>query len=168
MEFDLRHHPPGYRPTRRLIEKAFEPKHGLAARPSHWPGQQLRYVPLQIVVGGKADRVLRVPRFECSVKLRLRKGGVATEGHLLALRLLPVDLRQQKFLPAGGAVDVAGPQLGGQAVALAVEQQQRMITGGLEVAVVAALFLPTVDSDFGAVHIQNASPPRSDTFGPRD
>src|SRR5215472_15279720 len=41
MEFDLRHHPPGYRPTRRLIEKSFEPKHGLVARPSHWPGQQL-------------------------------------------------------------------------------------------------------------------------------
>jgi hypothetical protein len=96
------------------------------------------------------------------------KGGVATEGHLFALRLLPVDLRQQEFLPAVRAVDVAGTQLGGQAVALAVEQQQRMITGGLEVAVVRTVLLPAMDPDFGAVHIQHDSPRRSDSFGPRD
>ena len=38
--------------------------------------------------------------------------------------VLPVDLGQQQFLRAVGAVDIAGPQLGGQAVALAVEQQR--------------------------------------------
>jgi hypothetical protein len=45
---------------------------------------------------------------------------------------LAFNLGQQQFLPAFGAVDIAWPELGGQAVALAVEQQQRMITGGLE------------------------------------
>ena len=50
-----------------------------------------------MVVRGKADRVLHVPLFERFVKLRLGKGGVATEGHLFALRLLPVDLGQQQF-----------------------------------------------------------------------
>src|SRR5208282_6154548 len=149
MEFDLRHHPPGYRPTRRLIEKAFESKHRLLAWPSHWPRQQLPNVPLQIVVRGKADRVLHVPLFERFVKLRLGKGGVATEGHLFALRLLPVDLRQQKFLPAVRAVDVAGTQLGGQTVAFTIEQQQRMVTGGLEVAVARTVLLPAMDADLG-------------------
>jgi hypothetical protein len=160
MEFDHRHHPPGYRPTRRLIAKTFEPKHGLVARPSHWPGQQLRNLPLQMVVGGKADRILHFARFQHLVELRLGKGGVATEGHVSALRLLLVDLRQQEFLPAARAVDVAGTQLGGQAVALAVKvkQQQRMITGGLEVAVVRAVLLPAMDPHFGAVHVQHYSP----------
>jgi hypothetical protein len=53
----LSRHPPGYRPTRRLIEKAFESKHRLLAWPSHWPRQQLPNVPLQMVVGRKADRI---------------------------------------------------------------------------------------------------------------
>jgi hypothetical protein len=38
------------------------------------------------------------------------EGGVSAEGNLLALRLLPVDLRQQQFLPVLGAVDVAPAQ----------------------------------------------------------
>src|SRR5229473_7290703 len=142
MELDLRHHPPGHRPTRCLIEKTFESKHRLLAWPSYWPRQQLPNVPLQAVVGGKADRVLHVPFFQRLVELRLAKRCVAAEDHLLAQRLLPLNLGQQQFLPAVGAVDITGAQLGGQAVALAVEQQQRMIAGGLEVAVVGTLLLP--------------------------
>src|SRR5271167_2074998 len=110
MELHLRHYPPGYRPTRRLIEKTFESKHRLLAWPSHWPRQQLPNVPLQMVVGGKTDRVLHVAFFQRLVELRLGKGGVTTEDHLLALRrLLPLDLGQQQFFPAVGAVNVAGP-----------------------------------------------------------
>ena len=69
------------------------------------------------------------------------------------MRLLPIDLGQQQFLPVVGAVDIAGTQLGGQAVTLAVEQQQRMIASGLEVAVASTLLLPAMDPDFGAVHV---------------
>src|ERR1039458_5103256 len=64
MELDLRHHPPCRLPAGRLVEKAFEPDHWFVARPSYWPGQQLRNVPLQIVIRGKADRVLHVPLFQ--------------------------------------------------------------------------------------------------------
>ncbi len=39
--------------------------------------------------------------------------------------------------------------LGGEAVAFAVEQQQGMITGGLEVAVVGAVLLLAVDRNLG-------------------
>jgi len=36
---------------------------------------------------------------------------------------LPLDLRQQEFFPALGAVHVARTQLGRQTIAVAVEQQ---------------------------------------------
>src|ERR1700680_3041172 len=121
MELHLRHYAPGHRPTCRLIEKTFESKHWLLAWPSHWPRQQLPNVPLQVVVGGKADRVLHVAFFQRLVELRLGKGRVTTEDHLLAPLLLPLDLWQQPFLPAVGAVDIAGPELGGQAVAFTIE-----------------------------------------------
>jgi len=45
------------------------------------------------------------------IDLRLGEGRIAAEGHLLALRLLPVDLEQQQILPTVGTVDVAGAQL---------------------------------------------------------
>jgi hypothetical protein len=61
------------------------------------------------------------------------------------LGLLPVDLGQQQFLPFLSAVHVARAQFYRQAVALTVEQQQRMVAGGLEVSGVGALFLAVVD-----------------------
>jgi hypothetical protein len=92
-----------------LIEKALEPHHWLVARPSHWPDQQLRNVPLQIVARRKPDRVLHVLFFQRLVQLRLGKGRSGAEDYLLALRLLPLNLGQQQFLLALGTVDVAGP-----------------------------------------------------------
>src|SRR5208283_5776414 len=85
--------------------RSSEAKHRLVARPSHWPRQQLRNVPLQIVIGRKADRVLHVPFFEGLVELRLGKGGIAAEDYLLVQRLLALNLGQQQFLPAVCAVD---------------------------------------------------------------
>jgi len=111
MELDLRHYAPCLLPTRCLIEKALVPHHRLVARPSHWPGQQLPNVPLQIVVGGKADRVLHVAFFQRRVHLRLGKGRIGPKNYLLAQRLLALNLGQQQFFPAVGAMDVAGPQL---------------------------------------------------------
>ena len=64
---------------------------------------------------------------------------------LLAQRLLAFNLGQQQFFPAVSAVDVAGPQFGRDAVAFTVEQQQRMITSGLEVPVVGALLLLAIE-----------------------
>jgi hypothetical protein len=65
-------------------------------------------VPLQVVVGGKAERLLHVAFFQRLVELRLGKGRVTTEDYLLAPLLLPLDLWQQQF-PAVGAVNIAGP-----------------------------------------------------------
>jgi len=47
---------------------------------------------------------------------------VGSEDHFLASLLLPLDLRQQQFLLAFGAGNVAGAQLRGEAVAFAIEQ----------------------------------------------
>jgi hypothetical protein len=52
-------------------------------------------------------------------------------------------------------MDIAGTQLCGQAVALAIEQQQWMIAGGLEVAVVSTVLLLAIDHDFSTVHVQH-------------
>src|ERR1039458_9879963 len=60
------------------------------------------------------------PGFQCFVDFWLRKSGISPEPDFLALLPLPFDLRQQKLLPAIGAVNVSWPQLSGHAVALAV------------------------------------------------
>ena len=109
MELDLRHHLPCCLPACRLVEKAVEPDQWFAVRPSYWPGQQLGYVLLQIVVSRKANCILRIAFFQGLVELRLGEGGIASEGTLFALRQLPVNLGQQQFLPAIGAVNFAGP-----------------------------------------------------------
>jgi hypothetical protein len=75
----------------------------------------------RLSLAGRRITYFTVPFFRPLVELRLGKGGVAAEGHLFALRLLPLDLGQQQFLPVVGAVDFARTQFGGQAVALAVE-----------------------------------------------
>ena len=91
------------------LEKTLEPNHRLVARPSHWPRQQLRDVPLQIVVRRNADRILHLPFFQRLVQLRLGKGRIGAEDYLLAQPLLAFNLGQQQFLPALGTVDVARP-----------------------------------------------------------
>jgi hypothetical protein len=117
MKFGFRHHPSGHRPTRRLIEKALKPDYWLVARPSHGPRQQLRNVPLQIVVGGKADRVLHRPLFQPLVELRLGKGGVAggrpplcpapAAGRVRAAAVLPeIDFEPGKSGSAAGGFPV--------------------------------------------------------------
>jgi hypothetical protein len=106
-----------------------------------------------MVVRGTGDRVLHVAFFQRLVKLRLGKGRIAAEDYLFAERLLAFNLgQQQQFLPAVGAMDVAGPQFGGQAVAFTIEQQQRMVTGRLEMAVVGALLLLAIDRDFSTLY----------------
>ena len=92
----------------------------------------------------------------------------SSKNYLLTYLLLPLDRWKQKFFPGVGAMHVAGPKLRRQAVALAVEQQQRMITGGLEVIVVGALLLLAVDRDLGGIHIQNHPSGRIDAFHSAD
>src|SRR5450759_575910 len=61
---------------------------------------------------------------------------------------------------------VARTQLRSETVALAVEQQQRVIAGGLEVPVVGAVLLLPVHRDLCAVHVQHHALRRIDRFRP--
>jgi hypothetical protein len=51
-------------------------------------------------------------------------------------------------------VHVAGSELGGEAVALLVEDEERMVADGLKVTVVRRLLLRPVDGTLGAVDIE--------------
>ena len=50
---------------------------------------------------------------------------------------------------------VAGSELCRQTIAVAVEQQQRVVTDRLEVSIVGAAFLLTVDRALGRVYVEN-------------
>jgi len=145
MELHARDDPPHCLPTGRLVETALLPDHRLVARSSHGPRQPRSNIPLQAVVGRKADGVLHTSLFQGFVDLRPGESGVGPKDHCLASLLLTLDLRQQPFVPVLGSVDVARPSLGGQTVALPIEQQQRVIAGGLEVSLVGTVVLLALD-----------------------
>ncbi len=63
---------------------------------------------------------------------------------------------------------VARPQLRRQTVALPVEQQKRVITGGLKVAVIGAVLLLPVHRDLGRIHVQHHALRRIECFRPGD
>ena len=94
------------------------------------------------------------PLLQGLVDLWLGEGGIGAHEHVLALLLLPFDLRQEHLVPVFSAVDVPRPQLHRQTVAFPIEQQQRVIAGGLEMSVVGALLLVAVDRDLRAVDVQ--------------
>jgi membrane-associated protease RseP (regulator of RpoE activity) len=52
-------------------------------------------LPLQTLAGRHADRVRHAALFQRAIDLGFGKGGVSTKRHLLALRLLALDLRHQ-------------------------------------------------------------------------
>lgn len=54
-------------------------------------------------------------------ELRLGEGCIGPHHHILALLLLPLDLRQKHLVLVRGAVDVPWAQLHCQAVALSIE-----------------------------------------------
>src|ERR1039457_4523984 len=73
VELHFRHYPTCCLPTGRLIQKALIPDHGLVARSSYGPRQQLRNVALQAVIGGYADGILHASLLQRLVNLRLGK-----------------------------------------------------------------------------------------------
>src|SRR2546426_4974814 len=93
VELHLRYYSPRHLPTGRLVEKALVPDHWLVARSADGTRQQLRNVPLQVLVGWYADGVLHSPLLQRLIDLWFGKGRVRPESYLLALRLLTVNLR---------------------------------------------------------------------------
>jgi hypothetical protein len=71
----------------------------------------------------------------------------------------PLNDREEGLLPPVSTVNVAWPERGGQAVAVLVEDEERMIADVLEGTGVDRLLLRAVDRALGAVDIQD-HPPR--------
>jgi hypothetical protein len=61
------------------------------------------------------------------------------------LRLLTLDLRQQKLIPVFDAVNIAWTQFRRQAVAVTFEQEQQVVADRLKVPVVGVAFLLTMN-----------------------
>ena len=133
---DLGDHPARPIPGGRLILKASVPDQRSVAGSAAGSDKQIFDGPLQDVIGWEADRVPHPPPFQRFVEGGQRKGGVGADNDGLALRAVPVNDGKEHFVPPVRAVDVARPELGGQAVAVLVENKQRMVADGFEVAVV--------------------------------
>ena len=89
------------------------------------------------------------------VDLRLGERGGRAERHAFALRLLPFNFRHEQVVPVLGAMHVARPQRGGQAVAVLIEQKQRVVTDGLKVPVIRAPFLRPMHWTLAGIHVEH-------------
>ena len=99
------------------------------------PGEQVLDSPLQHLIGREPDGVGHVPPFQCLVQCGEGKGRVGSDDDGLLASLLAVNDGQEDVLPSVCAVDVAGPERGGQAIPVLIENEERMIAHGLEVTI---------------------------------
>jgi len=74
------------------------------------------------------------------------------------LRLLTLDLRQQKLIPVFGAVNIARTQFRRQSVAVTIEQEQRVVADRLKVPVVGAALLLTMNRSLAGIHVEDDVP----------
>lgn len=103
----------------------------------------------------EADGILVALGFQVVVQIGQGEGCIAPEEPTLAPVAIPRHDRLQHRAPVGGAVDVAGTQGGAFQVAKLVEDEQRMVAGATEMAVVGGTFLLAVGGADTAVHVQH-------------
>jgi hypothetical protein len=124
------------------------------AGPATGPSEQILDAPLQDIVSRESDRVAHPSPFQCLIEGGQGKRRIGTDDHRLALRAVPVNDGKQDLVPPVRTVDVARPELGREAVALRVEDEEWVIADRLEMAVVCGLLLRPVYRALGAVDIQ--------------
>jgi hypothetical protein len=120
------------------------------ARPAAWPHEHILDSPLQHIVGWKADGIRHASLLKALVEGGAGKGCVGADGDALSPGPVPVN-GEEDLVPRSGTVYVARPELGGEAVAVLVEDEQRMLAEGREVAVTSQLLLRAVDRTLRAV-----------------
>jgi hypothetical protein len=128
------------------------------ARSATGPSEQILDAPLQDIVSRESDRIPHPSPFQCLIEGRQGKRRVGTDDHRPAVRAVPVNDGKQDFVPAVRTMDVAGPEFGREAVALGVEDEERMVADRLKMAVVRGLLLRAVDWALGAVDIESHPP----------
>src|SRR4051812_28885054 len=110
---------------------------------------------LENSIGGQADHVPVVLRFQELIDLRRGKTRIGPEIAPLHRGPVPGDHRAQHLTPALGGVGVAGPQGTPLQVAELVEHEERMVAGAAEVAIVGAARLLAVGRADAGVHVQH-------------
>ena len=141
MPFDLGHDTTRLAPALRLIgEAGVVPTHFMWRSPDR-ALQQIADPALQDIVGRQPDRVADALGFEELVHLRIGEGRIAPE--IETLHRVPVagDNWLQHYAPAIGAMDVTGSQSAPLDIAELVEDEQGVIAGAAEMAIVGAAFL---------------------------
>ena len=105
----------------------------------------------RMVVRHKTLHATLIQRLE---DLRLRESGVGAKGHALTRGLLALDLRHQQLVPVLSAVNVARPEFY-QAVAVLIEQKQRVVADWFEVPAVRTVFLRSMHRTLAGVHVEH-------------
>ena len=154
MMLNLRDHAARAVPGSGLVLEAAVADERRVTRSATGPGEQVLDLPLQDVVGRQPDRVAHSAAFQRLVERRQSERGVRADHHGLPAPTVAINDGQEDLIPALGAVDVARPEFHGQAVALWVEDEERVIAHRLEVTVVRGLLLCAVDGAFGAVDVE--------------
>ena len=101
--------------------------------PTTRPGEQVPDLPLQHIIGRQPDRVAHPAALQSLVDLGPSKRGVRPDHGPLPAQAIPINDGQQDLVPAVRTVDVAWATFRGEAVALRVEDEERVIADGLEV-----------------------------------
>jgi hypothetical protein len=124
---DLGDHPPGAVPRGGLIVEAPIAHQRGVTGPAPRPSEKVLDDPLQHLVGRESNGVRYGTPLQCLVDCGERKGRVGADDHGLSPILEPVDDGKEDLVPPIRTVHVARPELGGEAVAALVEDEQRMI-----------------------------------------
>src|SRR5207249_8456722 len=132
---------------------------------------------------GRRDRVRRCPRTRSRTSLPGRRiayrtprgssssqsAGVANAASARRTTGWPCvrypSIMGEYLVPPGRTVDVARPEFGGEAVAVLVEDEERMVADRLEVAVVGRLLLRALGRALGAVEALQAVWPQLRALG---
>ena len=131
-----------------------EENHRLPGGPSNWPGHEVVYLPVQVVVRLEPDGVEDGVILQVLVDVGRGEGRVPPQVELLVHVLVPVNYGGEELPPAVGRVDVAWPQDRPLAVPEIVEAEERVLAGGFEATIVCAALLISVDGRLGAVDVQ--------------
>src|SRR6266852_9704924 len=142
---DLGDHSSRSAPGGGLILEALRADQRRVAGPATWSGEQILDASFQNVVGREADCVPHPSAFQGFVKGGQGKGRVRADDNGLPSCAVPINDGKEDLVPSVRTVDVARAEFGREAVALRVEDEERVIANGLEGAIVGGLLLGPVD-----------------------
>ena len=116
---------------------------------------------LKNLIGGEPDRVFVPLGLQELVDLRVCEGGIGAKEAAHLTVPITRDYRFHNIPPAVGRVNVAGTQSAAFQIAELVEDEQRMVAGAAEVAVVGRVLLIAESRADAGIHVQHDSSHRA-------